>query len=262
VVNFSGDIWIYSIPRETLTRLTFGGARHRPLWTPDGKRVIFSSWAFDGKEKLFWKPANGSGPEELLTESEHARGIVASSWSPDGQVLAFIEGLPTADGVIGVLPLREKGKVRPFVQTQFKEGAAVFSPDGHWLAYSSDESGRFEVYVQPFPGPGGKWQISTEGGDQPVWARNGREVFYREGNKMMAVEVKTRPTFSTGTPSLLFAGQYLHQSPVGRADYDITPDGRRFLMVQPHTHEPSAKQINVVLNWFEELKRRVPGEKQ
>jgi serine/threonine-protein kinase len=162
--------------------------------------------------------------------------------------------------------LRGKRKARPFLQTQFKEGAPVFSPDGHWLAYTSNETGQFEVYVQPFPGPGAKWQISTEGGDQPVWARNGRELFYRQEDKMMAVEVTTRPTFSARTPALLFAGHYLHRSlhhsPLDPAPYDVTPDGRRFLMIQSDPQEPSATQINVVLNWFEELKRRVPGGKQ
>jgi eukaryotic-like serine/threonine-protein kinase len=175
-------------------------------------------------------------------------------------VLAVIERLNVEEGDIWVLPLRGERKPRPFLQTQFKEAGAVFSPDGHWLAYTSNESGRFEVYVQPFPGPGGKWQISTAGGDQPVWARNGRELFYREGNKMMAVEVTTRPSFSTGTPTSLFAGQYVHRSSLRPADYDISPDGGRFLMVQASPQGPSANQINVVLNWFEELKARVgPG---
>ena len=147
-------------------------------------------------------------------------------------------------------------KPRPFLQTRFGEAGAVFSPDGHWLAYTSDESGRYEVYVRPFPGPGGKWMISNEGGDEPVWAKNGKELFYRNGDKMMAVEITTQPTFRAGTPTLLFEGQYIHQAGLFRADYDITPDGQRFLMIQPGEQE-AATQINVVLNWFEELKRLV-----
>jgi serine/threonine protein kinase/Tol biopolymer transport system component len=254
-VSFNHDIWIYEVSRQTLTRLTFREAAQWPLWTPDGKRVTFS-WM----DEVFWKPANSSGPEELLTEG--GSGIDASSWSPDGQVLALIRSIFNERWEIWLLPLRGGRKPRPFLQSQFRHGTAVFSPDGHWIAYTSDESGRFEVYVQPFPGPGGKWQISTEGGDQPVWARNGRELFYREENRMMAVEVVTHPAFTTGTRTVLFAGPYVHHSPLGPADYDISPDGRQFLMVQPIAQGPSAQQVNVVLNWFEDLKRRVgPGGK-
>ena len=134
----------------------------------------------------------------------------------------------------------------------------MFSPDGHWLAYTSDESGRNEVYVQPYPGPGGKRQISTEGGGEPVWAKNGKELFYREGNKMMAVEITTQPTFRAGTPTLVFEGQYFRDIVPSEANYDITPDGRRFLMIKESEQEGGPRQINVVLNWFEELKRLVP----
>ena len=128
----------------------------------------------------------------------------------------------------------------------------MFSPDGQWLTYLSDETGRVEVYVRSFPGPGGKWQISTQGGARPFWAKNGRELFYREGNKMMAVPVTTQPTFRAGAPTLLFEGE-------SRVSYDVTPDGQRFLTIQKGEQE-AATQINVVLNWFEELKRLVPTD--
>ena len=136
----------------------------------------------------------------------------------------------------------------------------MFSPDGHWLAYISDESGRPEIYVQPYPGPGGKWQISTEGGIEPAWNRNGRELFFRSGSKMMGVEVTTQPTFSAGKPKVLFEGQYLEvQAGLMGTAYDVSPDGQRFLMIKSGEQAQAAPtQINVVLNWFEELKRRVP----
>ena len=134
----------------------------------------------------------------------------------------------------------------------------MFSPDGRWLAYVSNESGRYEIYVQPFPGPGGKRQISTGGGIQPIWARNGQELFYRNGNRMMAVEITTDPTFSPGTPSLLFEGNYL-SGIAFLPYYDITPDGQRFVMIQEGWTDSAPTQINVVLNWFEELKRRLPS---
>ena len=253
----NSDIWIYDIPRGTLTRLTFEGYNFGPLWTPDGKRVTFGSTRAGGARNLFWKPADGSGPAEQLTES--GRFQVPSSWSPDGQVLAFFERNPTVGWGIWVLSLQGERSPRPFLQTQFAERGAVFSPDGHWLAYISNESGRREVYVQAYPGSGGKWQISTEGGNGPVWAKNGRELFYRNGNKMMAVEITTQPTLRAGTPAVLFEGQYVQSGP-GRADYDITHDAQRFLMNKANEQGEGPRQINVVLNWFEELKRLVPTD--
>ena len=138
----------------------------------------------------------------------------------------------------------------------------MFSPDGRWLAYSSNESGRSEIYVQAYPGPGGKWQISTEGGTEPLWSRNGRELFYRNGNRMMAVDITTQPNFSAGKPKLFFEGQY-EPTLVSNANYDISPDGQRFLMLKAIETEAAAPtQINVVLNWFEELKQKVPAGNQ
>ena len=156
-----------------------------------------------------------------------------------------------------VLPSEGDRKPSPFLQTPFNEAGAQFSPDGRWIAYMSNESGRMEVYVQPYPNPGGKWQISTGGGVEPVWARSGRELFYRNGDRMMVVDIGTEPAFSAGRPSVLFEGQFLNLS--WAANYDVAPDGQRFLMIQPIEREGATSQIHVVLNWFEELKRRVPS---
>jgi serine/threonine-protein kinase len=149
-------------------------------------------------------------------------------------------------------------KAQPFLKTPFNESAPSFSPDGHWLAYVSDESGRYEVYVQPYPGPGGRYQISTDGGNEPVWNPNGKELFYRSVEKMMAVDITTQPSFTVGKSKMLFQGSYV---PAGAAFpyYDVSPDGQRFLMIKPGEQSSfSATQIVVVQNWFEELKRRVP----
>ena len=254
IEGVNADIWIYDVHRGTLTRLTFEGYDNMPLWTPDGERVTFSSSRAGGPENLFWKPADGSGEAERLTTSEYTHHPL--SWSPDGQVLAFREDHPTTGGNIWMLPMEGERKPQPFSQTPFNEDTAVFSPDGRWLAYVSDESGRFEIYVQPYPGPGGKWQISTDGGTEIAWAQSGQELFYRNGDQMMAVEITTEPTFSAGIPQLLFEGDF-QTGIVSRADYDVTPDGQRFLMVQLGG-VLEVSQINVVLNWFEELKRRVP----
>jgi serine/threonine protein kinase/Tol biopolymer transport system component len=257
------QVWLYDLARETLTRLTFGGnVNNNPSWTPDGKRIAFES-SKEGPLNVFWQLADGSGGLERLTTSEYNQ--VPHSWSPDGQLLAFIEINPTTGYDIWMLrigdPSAGSGQVRkaqPFLRTRFDEAVPRFSPDGRWLAYLSNESGRSEIYVQPYPGPGGKWQISTEGGKEPVWNPNGRELFYRTGDKMMAVEITTQPSFSVGKPRMLFEGRY-RPTPVTSPNYDVSRDGQRFLMLKPVEQEQAAPtQINVVLNWFEELKRRVP----
>jgi serine/threonine-protein kinase len=247
--------WLYDLSRETLARLTFGGTVNQaPVWSPDGKRLAFQSNR-EGSLSLFSQLADGSGGLERLTASESSPA--ANSWSSDGQLLAFVDVDPTTGWDIWVLRLSDR-KAQPFLQAAFNENAPRFSPDGHWLAYASDESGHFEVYVQPYPGPGGKWQISADGGMEPAWNPNGRELFYRSGRKMMAVEIATQPGFTAGRPLVLFEGDYV-PTPLQFPDYDVSPDGQRFLMLKPIEQEAAAPtQINVVLNWFEELKQRVP----
>jgi hypothetical protein len=142
------------------------------------------------------------------------------------------------------------------VRGPFAEQSPQLSPDGRWLAYTSDESGRFEVFVQPFPDPGARIQISTEGGEEPRWSRNGRELFYLRDERMMAVEISTTGALKAGAPRTLFEGRYV-RSPNAVAGYDVAADGR-FLMVQPLHPDPPTNQIHVVLNWTEELKRRLP----
>ena len=164
---------------------------------------------------------------------------------------------------IWVVSMEGDRKPRIFLQTPFEESSGQFSPDGHWVAYVSNESGRNEVYVRPFPGPGGKWQVSTEGGSELAWNPKGKELFFRTGGqkeKMMVVEVQTQPTFTAGKPRLLFEGAYGANGPTAAgAFYSVSPDGQRFLMTKaPDQQQTSLTQINVVLNWFEELKKKVP----
>jgi eukaryotic-like serine/threonine-protein kinase len=250
--------WLYDFSRETLTRITFGGsANQNAVWTPDGKRIAFQSNK-EGPFNLFWQLADGSGGLEHLITSEYNN--FPTSWSPDGQLLAFVEITPTTGYDIWVLRMSDR-KAQPFLRTPFNESNPRFSPDGRWLVYISDESGRFEIYVQPYPGPGGKWQISTEGGTEPAWNHNGRELFYRSGDKMMAVDIATQPSFTSGKPRMLFEGQY---SPAAGTtpNYDVSPDGKRFLMLKANEQAAGPTQINVVLNWFEELKQKVPAGKK
>jgi serine/threonine protein kinase/Tol biopolymer transport system component len=250
------QIWLYDVPRETLTRFALEGNRNSdPAWTPDGKRIAFESNR-ETPDNIFWQLADGSGGMERLTTSDNSQYPL--SWSADGQILAFVEVNPSTGRDICVLRMGDR-KAQPFLRTPFDETSPQFSPDGRWLAYISNESGRYQVYVQPYPGPGGKWQISTEGGTEPVWNPNGRELFYRSGDKMMAVDITTQPSFTTGKTRVLFEGHY-QLAPVTFPNYDVSPDGQRFLMLKPsESVEAAPTQINVVLNWFEELKRRVPS---
>jgi serine/threonine-protein kinase len=249
----SWGIWVYDFARATLTRLTSGEASQFPVWTPDGKRIAYRGTR-TGFRNLFWMAADGTEVEERLTTSEHFQ--TPSSWSPDGKWLAFQELTPNTGSDIWVLPLEEGGEPKVFLSTSASEVRPRFSPDGRWLAYQSNESGRDEVYVRPFPGPGGKWQISTEGGGLPFWARNGRELFYINDNKVMAVEITPGSGLTAGVPRLLFERNELLGGYTSRADVSL--DGQRFLMIQPAESADVATQINVVLNWFEELKRLVP----
>ena len=257
-------IWVYDLSRATLTRLTTPDASSQaPSWTPDGKHIAYRATRA-GFRNVFWNAADGTGTEEPLTTSASVQTLSSrtpSSWTPDGKLLAFTEINTTMGQSIWFLSLEGDRKPKLFLSTaHVQRTSPVFSPDAHWLAYASDESGRSEIYVQPFPGPGGKWQISTEGGIEPVWARNSRELFYRKGDKMMTVQITTQPAFTAGSPRLLFEGRF-EVSGNGVAGYDVSLDNQRFLMVQAVEPEQPVTQINVVLNWFEELKRKVPTGK-
>jgi len=250
--DLNQDIWIYDIGGGTRMRLTVTGDNGSPVWTPDGTRVTFWSDR-DGPRELYWKPADGSGQAEPLLNMNSETRLIPTSWSSDGESLAFY----SPDGARDIWTLPREGDASPFVATAFDERSPMFSPDGRWLAYVSDESGRDEIYVKPYPGPGGKWPISTEGGTEPQWSADGRELFYRLGDKMMVVEVQSEPAFSSERPQLVFEEPYLTDL-FATSNYDISPDGQRFLMIKEE--EGHQSQINVVLNWFEELKRLVPSE--
>lgn len=246
------EVWVHDIARGDATRLISDGSDQYPIWTRDGSRLTYRGNRA-GTRNLFWRMADGSGVEERLTSGLSID--TPGSWSVDGQTLLYTTA--TADGDIVALRMADR-TTQPFVRTRFWEATPQFSPDGRWVAYRSDESGRSEVYVRPYPGPGAKWQISTEGGSEPVWARSGRELFYRNGNAMMSVTIGAPPTFSAGRPTRLFDGDYVTASSVAYPNYDVSPDGRRFLMVQRDPRRPDAPtQIVVVANWFEDVKRLV-----
>jgi serine/threonine-protein kinase len=251
------DLWTYDIKRRALSRFTLEPSESEfATWTPDGERIAFGALRPGKGRVLLWKKTDGSGPEETLaTGQDHYH---PASWSPDGRVLAYTNVSQTeTNSDIWMLPLDTKVP-QPFAKTRFNERSPRFSPDGRFVAYVSDESGRDQVYVQAYPGPGGKWQASNDGGTEPVWARNGRELFYWTGNKLMSVAVATSSTFSAAAPQVLFEGTF--DRPLASfPNYDVSTDGEHFLMFK--SAQPAIlSQITVVLDWATQLARRVPSK--
>ncbi len=253
------DIWVYDLERKTLTRLTFQGGAQFPAWTPDGKRVTFyASRGTERKEAIYSVAADGSSPPQALAAVDTRAAYL--SWSPDGKTLAFTLGAVGQTDLV-ILPAEGDRKVKPFLRTQAQEVAPEFSPDGRWIAYTSRETGRSEIYVRPAPAAAGsgvaagaKWQVSNDGGRIARWARGGRELFYFNSDKMMAVEIEPGPAFRARTPKMLFEGPYQGVS----GSYDVTADGKRFLMLRSGAGtETGPAQVHVVLEWFEEIRRRV-----
>ena len=253
--------WEYDLVRGIAIRLTGEGKAFFVTWTPDGQRVAFAWWKSGGVPNLYWQPVDGSSPMERLTTSEYDQG--PGSWSPDGTTLALVEDRPGLGSRILLLDVRTR-RITPFLNTQSNEAYPEFSPDGRWLAYGSDESGRREVYVRPFPGPGEKWQISQEGRTEPLWARNGKQLFYQSVDRYQnwAVDVQTGPVFSAGKPRLLFEQAGLQSTRPIRS-WDLSLDGQRFLMVNFGETKPTpVTEMILVQNWFEELKRLAPTGKK
>ena len=257
----NSDVWTYDLTRPTRTRLTTDPAiDQRPLWTPDGQRVVFQSNR--DSQSLFWKLADGTGEaERLMTAREGATFVFPAAWSADGKTLVYQELVQNNRIDIGLLSMDGERPSEMLLATEFLETAPAVSPDGGWIAYASDESGAYEVYVQQFPHLSERVTVSTDGGHQPVWSPDGRELFYRGPLGMMVVPVETDPTFRPGAPEVLFEGQYY--SFLSTRTYDVAPDGR-FLMIKEAavtTDDTSvtAGQIVLVQNWTDELQRLVPA---
>jgi serine/threonine-protein kinase len=264
-VDGSMQVWLYDLALDTLTPFTYNGSNRHSVWTRDAKRLAFMSSGKDGM-RILWEAADGSGGPELLVAGAPDGPDVLTipySFSPSG-ALTFVKLFPTRAGEFWSLQTGG-GVTRPperFLESRTADGAPQLSPDGRWLAYASDQSThRREIYVRAYPGPGGPWQVSTDGGNEPQWNPQGGELFYRSGNRLMAVGISRETGNATGKPEQLFEGNYVPTTGgYARANYDVSPDGQRFLMLQPvEQDQPHPTEINVVLNWSEELRRLVPA---
>ena len=255
-LNSDADIYIYDLARNNFTQLTFSDEGDCcPLWTPDGKRVVFSS-SRGGAPNLYLKNADGTGEVERLTESDDFQ--IPYAWSAGGDTLVL-----TSSGDVHTWSSDSALTSTPLFETAFFEHRPSVSPDGRWIAYESNEDGDVDVYARPFPDVGGgKWRVSTQGGNHPVWSPDGSELFYMSGNAMMVAPITTNPGFQHGNPKVLFQGRY--SSDEFWRFFDLSPEGTRFLVTKPLGAETddSVAPLDLVLvqNWFEELKRLVPTE--
>jgi serine/threonine protein kinase/Tol biopolymer transport system component len=265
------DIYILDLSREIPRLLTFDKAEDdNPIWTRDGQRIVFHSLRGGGTGGIYSKAADGTGEVDLLCSVPN-RWSIPASWSKDGRALVMLdyEHEFPLNFDIWMLSIKANRERKPLLQGKHAEVQPKISPDGRWMAYTSDESGKAEVYVRTFPSVNeGRWQVSSDGGNSPLWSPDGRELFYRNGDATISVKVETEPTFKHGNPKTLFRGPYV--TPLfDNSPWDISPTTKKFLMLKPPatTATKSIKQegasipqqkIIVVLNWFEQLKERVP----
>jgi Tol biopolymer transport system component len=266
------DVWTYDWARDTLTRLTFDAADDaRPVWSPDGKRIVFASRRGDKATfNLYWQRADGTGDVQRLTESKNSQ--TPTSFHPGGKFIAFFETTANNGADLMILPLDgddsagwKPGKPTVFLNAPYVESTGSFSPDGRWLAYLSNESGRNEVFVRPFPGPGGKWQISTGGADDPTWSRVRHELFFAssaDARIMSAQYTVENESFRADKPAAWSPTQFLARPRAPSRDFDLHPDGQRFA-VAAASSDGNTKQDKVVLifNYFDELRRIAPPGK-
>jgi serine/threonine-protein kinase len=252
----SGDVWVYDFARGASTRLTFNVATASPAWSTDGKSVLYSEIeTAANRTTVLRKPADGSREAEAvgsLTNSAYIKAIKG-----DGTSVLLDYKIQTDRADIVAFTIGQEAHISDLVTTPYNDYGAALSSDGRWLAYQSNESGRPEIYVRDLSGSGGRWQISTKGGEEPHWSPDGRELYYRNNDLLMSVAVETRLAFQASTPRKLFSGIYNLRSNSG-VSYDVDPKGGRFLMIRPAEDEDSAAPVRVVVNWFEELRRSAP----
>ncbi|HUQ94502.1 MAG TPA: hypothetical protein VM120_22660, partial [Bryobacteraceae bacterium] len=253
-VQNNTDIWMFDSIRST--RFTFDTSADRfPLWSPDGRSVVFDSNRTSTRD-LYVKSSDNTGIEELLFESQEDK--VAWDWSPDGKFLLYsvVSNPKKSSADLWALPLERERKPHKFLATKAEERQSIFSPDNHWVAYASDESGRYQIYVRPFPGPGGQWQVSTSGGVQPRWRADGKELYYIAPDaRLMAISVTTKgASFELGTSAALFQTRIWGggTNATNGLQYDVAPDGK--FLINITTEDAVVSSITVLLNWTPQKK--------
>ena len=243
------QLWLYDIERGTLSLLTMEGDNHDPLWTADGRYIAFHRAEY-GTTSLFWQRADGSQNAQLLAKSNGFNPQLSSFGNKS--LLVFNEDTPNTGTDVMLLSMDGKKTITPLLQEKYNESRACVSPNGRWLAYTSDESGDDEVYLRPFQGSGPKILVSKGGGTDALWAPDGKSLYYRVKNKMMRVPVTYQPEFSIDVPEELFEDNfYSGQS----HNFDISPDGKRFVMIYNKLNTANVQNYRLVLNWFDELQR-------
>ena len=250
---FDNDLWVVDLIRGIPSRFTFNpSTEDYPVWSPDGARVLFN-FNPSGPADIYWKASSGAGAEELVLKSSTTKN--PWDWSRDGRFILYEDLSPQTRSDLWVLPLFADKKPQPFLQTPFAETMGRFSPDGKWIAYVSDESGTPQVYVQPFPASGGKWQISTQGGFTPRWRGDGKELFFLSPDRqLMSADVNPAgATFEASSPKTLFQTQVDTANISNR--YDVSRDGQRFLMSLPVENTVSPP-ITVITNWLVGIERK------
>jgi Tol biopolymer transport system component len=247
LLGATSQISLFDLGRGTSTRLTYEWDNESPIWSPTGDRIAFISNHGGGPRNVYWKRADGGGAPERLTTSDHEQA--ASSWSADGKTIAYVDTDPTTGADIWTVSVEDR-KAAPLLKSPVDDTAPAFSPKGDWIAYQSSQSGQPEIYVQAFPNADRRVQVSTDGGAQPHWQRDGHEIVYRRGGAVMAVPISTSPTLRPGEPVKLFdTTNFL---------IDLLPDGR--LLMRTATPAPPVTELEVVVNWFTELRRKVAGK--
>jgi Tol biopolymer transport system component len=245
----AGDLWTFHLPTETLSRLTFESDNLYPVWTRDGQRIAFTSRR-DDIAGLWWKASDGSDQAERLMEGNQVR--FPGSVTPDGSTLLYREISPISGFDIYALPLAGDRVPDSVLVTQFDEGSPMISPDGTWLAYVSNESGRNEVYVRRYPTGGARWRVSSNGGTEPMWHPGGRELFFRDETTLMSARLQLGATAAVTGRDSLFSGPYYTN--VRWPEYDVAPDGEHFVMIQ---NNGTTQQPVVALGWVQDVIEQV-----